>query len=65
MCWFDGKTFTPFPQDNMPNLEDIRFVVEDKSGNLWFGGRYGILWRFDGKAFTDFTQKGRITDKYA
>jgi len=40
-----GKTFTPFPNDGGPSLIDIRCIIEDKEGNLWFGGRYGVLWR--------------------
>jgi hypothetical protein len=31
----------------------------DRSGNIWFGGRYGALWRYDGKQLTDFTYKKR------
>lgn len=65
VCIFDpskslelgGKTFTPFPKDGGPSLIDIRCIIEDKDGNLWFGGRYGVLWRYDGKTLTDFTQK--------
>tara|TARA_B100000809_G_scaffold201286_1_gene201847 strand:- start:140 stop:391 length:252 start_codon:yes stop_codon:yes gene_type:complete len=32
----------------------------DKDGNIWFGGRYGILWRYDGEVLTDFTQQKRL-----
>ena len=34
------------------NLE--QFVpVKDKDGNIWFGGRYGLLWRYDGNQLKD------------
>lgn len=31
-------------------------IVEDKSGNLWFGTRNTGLCRYDGRTFTDFTE---------
>ena len=43
---------------DIPNIEkliDIKSMVEDSAGNIWFGGRYGILWRYDGKELKDFT----------
>lgn len=59
MCWYDGTSFIPFEVEGSGNLVDIKFISEDRDGNLWFGGRHGILWRYDGKTLTDFTQKGR------
>lgn len=41
-------------------LNDIKFISEDMHGNLWFGGRYGLLWKYDGQTLTDFTQLKRI-----
>ena len=41
-------------------LIDIMCISEDKDGNIWFGGRYGLLWRFDGKELKDFTQLKRM-----
>ena len=33
-------------------------IIEDKKGNLWFGGDAGAgLSRYDGKSFTRFTTK--------
>jgi hypothetical protein len=32
-------------------------IVEDKDGNFWFGSRGGLLFRYDGKSFTDFSEK--------
>jgi len=39
--------------------DDIKFVSEDQQGNIWFGGRYGILWRYDGEVLKDFTHLKR------
>lgn len=35
---------------------ELRFMSEDKDGNVWFGGRYSILYRYDGNELKDFTQ---------
>jgi ligand-binding sensor domain-containing protein len=57
---YDNKSFIPLDIEGSEKLNDIKFVSEDVDGNIWFGGRYGILWRFDGKELEDFTQKKRI-----
>lgn len=57
---YDNKSFIPLEIEGSQKLNDIKFVSEDVDGNIWFGGRYGILWRFDGKELKDFTQKKRI-----
>lgn len=44
-------------QKNSDKLIDIKCISEDKDGNIWFGGRYGILWQYDGNKLTDFTHK--------
>ena len=56
VCWYGGDSFTPFDIQGSENLIDIKCMSEDGSGNIWFGGRYGILWRYDGKELKDFTQ---------
>lgn len=37
-------------------LDIVQCMIQDKAGNLWFGGRYGRLFRYDGKTFTDFSK---------
>ena len=59
ICWFDGTSFIPIGIKNSEKLNDIKFISEDNSGNIWFSGRYGILWKFDGEVLTDFTQQKR------
>ena len=60
VSWFDGGNFTSVPFDKDLNLVELRFITEDKDGNIWFGGRYGILWRYDGNELKDFTQQKRL-----
>jgi ligand-binding sensor domain-containing protein len=56
-CYYDGNTFTPFLTEDKQNLQDINFVIADDLGNIWLGGNYGQLFRYDGKTLTDFTDK--------
>lgn len=60
VCWFDGESFTPFQAEGSEHLKDVKCIAEDGKGNIWFGGRYGILWRYDGESLTDFSQKGQF-----
>lgn len=54
---YDGKSFTSFTKkDGLPG--GVTRIIEDKKGNLWFGGDAGAgLSRYDGKSFTRFTTK--------
>lgn len=56
VSWFDGKKFTSVPFDKEQKLVELRFITADKHENVWFGGRYGILYQYDGKELKDFTQ---------
>jgi ligand-binding sensor domain-containing protein len=56
---YDGKSFIPFDVKSSDKLIDIKCISEDKFGNIWFGGRYGSLWRYDGEKLKDFTQEKR------
>jgi ligand-binding sensor domain-containing protein len=56
---YDGKTFTNITE----NEKTIKFLdfgtrslVEDNNGNIWVGSKNGILLRYDGKVFTDFSK---------
>lgn len=55
VTWFDGTSFTSLPFDIDEKLVELRFIAEDKDGSVWFGGRYGLLWRYDGTELKDFT----------
>lgn len=54
VCRYDGKFITSFK----PNGDVwVPYVLEDKKGNIWFSGRSHGYFRYDGKNFTDFTEK--------
>lgn len=60
LCIYDGNTFAPFVTANGENLKDIGFIVEDRNQDIWLGGRYGHLWKYDGFFLVDYTHKGRL-----
>ena len=35
---------------------EVSFMMEDRTGNIWFGMRNTRLYRYDGKAFTSFSE---------
>lgn len=60
---YDGKTLTNISErDGLPN-NAVSSILEDKSGNIWFGTVHGGISRFDGKQFTNFTQQGIVEGK--
>ncbi|NUQ51750.1 MAG: hypothetical protein HUU19_03540 [Phycisphaerales bacterium] len=60
---YDGKTLKSISErDGLPN-NAVSSILEDKSGNIWFGTVHGGISRFDGKDFTNFTQQGVVEGK--
>ena len=47
------KTLTM--KDGLPN-NNLYPILEDKSGNIWFSSVGMGLYRYDGKAFTNFSE---------
>lgn len=45
-----------YPQNHSPF--SVYSILEDRSGNLWFGTESRGVCRYDGKSFTYFTEKG-------
>ena len=60
---YDGKTFTNFAGIAGREFQNIRSIVEDKAGNLWFGGQFGV-YRYDGKTGTMLTAKDGLLDDF-
>lgn len=58
LCIYDGENFAPFITPQGKTLKGISFIIEDKEKNIWLGGQYGHLWKYDGKRLIDFTKKG-------
>jgi ligand-binding sensor domain-containing protein/serine phosphatase RsbU (regulator of sigma subunit) len=42
----------------------VRCMLQDKTGNLWFGTNGGGVCRYDGKSFTNFTEKEGLSNNY-
>lgn len=54
VCRYDGKSITSFK----PTGDGwVRYIIEDKKGTLWFGGRLHGNFFYDGKTFSKFTEK--------
>lgn len=57
VCRYDGTSIISFK----PNGDGwIRTILEDKKGNLWFGGRSHGNFSYNGKTFSNFTEKTGI-----
>lgn len=52
----DGKSITSFIKNDGLCIYAVTRIIEDKNGNLWFGGDGGIC-SYDGKSFAHFTTK--------
>lgn len=67
---FDGRSFTPFPipaadLSTHPYYEDpkkINAIVEDKTGNIWFGTNGGGAYRYNVTQLTNFSVKDGLCD---
>jgi ligand-binding sensor domain-containing protein len=52
---YDGQSFSSFTKKDGLSGDMVARIIEDKKGNLWFGG--AGLSRYDGKSFTRFATK--------
>ena len=56
---YDGQSFTPFIINEasggfLSTNNNIEHILEDKAGNIWFGGRTNEgVYRYDGKSLTN------------
>src|SRR5688500_14465399 len=57
MFVYDGKTFTVLKNKDGKAFKNVWSIIEDKKGSIWFGDVDG-LWRYDGRIFTNVSQKG-------
>ncbi len=56
------KSFTHFTEKEGLSKNIVRSILEDKSGNLWFGTYGGGVSKYDGKSFTHFTEKEGLSN---
>jgi ligand-binding sensor domain-containing protein len=54
---YDGKQFTNVSQKEKLGQFRVFSLLEDKSGNLWFGTINAGLYRYDGQTFKHFTKQ--------
>jgi ligand-binding sensor domain-containing protein len=59
---YDGKVFTNYTlKENLIHFH-VFSVMEDKSGNIWFGTVRGGVYKYNGKTFTLFTTNDGLVD---
>jgi ligand-binding sensor domain-containing protein len=62
ICSYNGKSFTniiakEILTDKEGWLYSVMTITQDNDGHLWLGSRGGYIFRYDGKSFTDFSEK--------
>jgi ligand-binding sensor domain-containing protein len=57
---YDGKTEKTITIENGLPENNICPVLKDKEGNLWFSSVKMGLYRYDGKVFTNFSEKNTV-----
>lgn len=59
---YDGKVFTNYTLKEKLAHFHMFSVMEDKTGNLWFGSIGSGFYKYDGKSFTLFTTEDGLPD---
>lgn len=57
---YDGTTFTSFPELEGLHQNDVYFLFEDRSGNVWISATGLGVYRYDGKEFSFFPETDRM-----
>ncbi len=62
ICSYNGTSFTnviakEIITDKEGWLYAVMTIAQDNEEHLWFGSRGGYIFRYDGKSFTDFSEK--------
>ena len=60
---YDGHTFTTFSTADGLAGNNVRAIVQDRSGHLWFGTASGVS-RYDGQSFVNFTSRDGLASNY-
>jgi hypothetical protein len=56
------QSFSSFSKLQGLKHDVIRYMLQDKSGNLWFGTQGGGVSKYDGQSFTHFTEKEGLSN---
>lgn len=56
------KTFTNYTIENGLSGNEIRAIIEDKKGNVWFGTENNSITKFDGTSFTHFKMQEGLSN---
>jgi streptogramin lyase len=53
VCYFDGKSIINYTTRDGLADDQVPYIYEDKTGNIWFGTQVGAS-RYDGKSFRNY-----------
>jgi len=59
---YNGKTFTHLTENEGIDFGNVRSILEDSQGNLWFGS-YGGVSSYNGETITDFTEEQGLSNQ--
>ena len=59
---YNGETFTHFTEKEGLSNNNVRSIMEDSNGNLWFGTEGGGVSMYNGESFTHFTEKEGLSN---
>jgi ligand-binding sensor domain-containing protein len=63
ICRYDGTSIQYLTQDSDESRQAISSLLVDKTGHIWFGTWNNGVYRYDGKAYTNFLNKGAFNLK--
>ncbi len=58
ICRYDGNSIQYLTRSNDESRQAISSLLVDKAGNIWFGTWNNGVYRYDGKAYTNFLNNG-------
>lgn len=57
LCYYDGNSVINFSKKNVLPNKKMYPILEDKIGNIWFSAEGMRLYKWDGKTFSDLSEK--------
>ena len=61
---YNSLTFTHFTKKEGLSNNNVRSILEDSQGNLWFGNWGAGVTRYDGDTFTHFSDRDALSNNY-
>ena len=59
---YNGRTITHFTEKEGLSSNNVRTMLKDSRGHIWFGTGGGGVSRYDGQSFIHFTEKDGLSN---